>query len=173
MLRKTEVVEEVLIPVEATEKTNVLSLVSLFSSVAGFSLVGVVAGHIAMSQIGKNGEKGKWFAFAGLLLGYISIFFQFLFFILIATVMSGSMLLGAGGHHGMNNYHHNDYSHNYPQPVNPYPVYPYDLNNPSDGGIVPQDGNTYGDSSGPSQGSTDGNGDGSESDGPWNITPTE
>ena len=59
-------------------KTNVLAIVSLVSSLVGFFtgigfLVGVVCGHISLSQIKKTGEQGRGMALAGLIIGYIGI----------------------------------------------------------------------------------------------------
>lgn len=55
-------------------KTNVLAIVSLVTSLFGLSLVGIITGHIALSQIKKTGEEGRRPAFAGLAIGYVSIF---------------------------------------------------------------------------------------------------
>lgn len=52
-------------------KTNAMAIVSLVTSILGISLVGVITGHIAMSQIKKTGEQGNGLAVAGLILGYI------------------------------------------------------------------------------------------------------
>jgi hypothetical protein len=56
----------------AEEKYNVLSIVSLVSAFF-VSLVAVITGHIALSQIKRTGEKGRGLAIAGLILGYLSI----------------------------------------------------------------------------------------------------
>ncbi|HEY8591104.1 MAG TPA: DUF4190 domain-containing protein [Naasia sp.] len=55
-----------------TEKYNVLAIVSLVSAFF-ISLVAIITGHIALSQIKKTGEKGRGLAIAGLVLGYIGI----------------------------------------------------------------------------------------------------
>jgi len=52
-------------------KWNVLSIVSLATSVIGFGIVGIVTGHIALSQIKKTGEQGNVLAIIGLVLGYL------------------------------------------------------------------------------------------------------
>lgn len=52
-------------------KTNAMAIVSLVTSILGISLVGVITGHIAMSQIKKTGEQGNGLAVAGLIIGYI------------------------------------------------------------------------------------------------------
>ena len=59
-------------------KTNVLAIVSLVTSILGLSLVGIITGHIALSQIKKTGEEGRGLAIAGLIIGYVSIVFVLL-----------------------------------------------------------------------------------------------
>jgi|LakMenEpi03Aug12_release.lakeMendotaPanAssembly.Ray.scaffolds.fasta_scaffold3543769_1 hypothetical protein len=77
-------------------KTNVLAIVSLVTSILGFSLVGIITGHIGLSQIKKSGEAGSGLAIAGLVIGYISIVALVLFFFFfgaafIAAAMSGQL----------------------------------------------------------------------------------
>jgi len=54
-------------------KWNVLSIVSLVTSIVLLHLVGVITGHIALGQIKKTGEQGKVLAIIGLVLGYLGI----------------------------------------------------------------------------------------------------
>ena len=54
------------------QKTNVLAIVSLVSSFF-ISIVGIITGHIALSQIKKTGEQGRGLAIAGLIIGYIGL----------------------------------------------------------------------------------------------------
>jgi hypothetical protein len=51
-------------------KTNVLAIVSLVSAFF-VSVVGIITGHIALSQIKKTGENGRGLALAGTVLGYV------------------------------------------------------------------------------------------------------
>lgn len=60
-------------PAPAGAKWNVLSIVSLVTSIIGLSIVGVITGHISLSQIKKTGEEGRVLAIIGLVLGYIGI----------------------------------------------------------------------------------------------------
>ena len=57
----------------APAKWNVLSIVSLVTSIIGLSLVGVITGHISLSQIKKSGEEGRVLAIIGLVLGYLGL----------------------------------------------------------------------------------------------------
>jgi uncharacterized protein YacL len=56
----------------ASQKTNVLAIVSLVSAFF-ISIVGIITGHIALSQIKKTGEQGRGLAIAGLIIGYIGL----------------------------------------------------------------------------------------------------
>jgi len=55
-----------------TDKFNVLAIVSLVSAFF-ISLVAIITGHIALSQIKKTGEKGRGLAIGGLVLGYLGV----------------------------------------------------------------------------------------------------
>ena len=75
------------------KKTNVLAIVSLIASIAGFviawgigSIVGIICGHISLSQIKKTGEEGRGLAVAGLIVGYIGLALAILSVIIIAIV---------------------------------------------------------------------------------------
>jgi hypothetical protein len=64
--------------VPAPAKTNTLAVVSLFASIAGLLsgigfIIGIVCGHIALSQIKKTGQQGHGAALAGTIIGYIGV----------------------------------------------------------------------------------------------------
>ncbi|MBH0053337.1 MULTISPECIES: DUF4190 domain-containing protein [unclassified Salinibacterium] len=75
----------------APAKWNVLSIISLVTSVFGLSLVGIILGHISLSQIKKTGEQGNVLAIIGLILGYLG--FVVFLFLAIGFVIA----LGAAG----------------------------------------------------------------------------
>lgn len=59
-------------------KTNTMAIVSLISSILGFtavpvlgSIVGVITGHLSLRQIRETGENGSGLAKAGLIIGYV------------------------------------------------------------------------------------------------------
>ena len=59
-------------------KTNTLAIVSLVASLIGLVsgigfIVGIICGHISLSQIKKTGEQGRGLAIAGLIIGYVGI----------------------------------------------------------------------------------------------------
>ncbi|MFD4420748.1 DUF4190 domain-containing protein [Agromyces sp. NPDC058484] len=86
----------------AGPKTNVLAIVSLVASIAGFIIwgigfvAGVICGHISLSQIKKTGEQGRGMAVAGLIIGYIGIALTILgaiiFFAVFAAILSNPNL---------------------------------------------------------------------------------
>lgn len=61
------------------KKTNVMSIISMISSIIGLftfgilCLLGVILGHISLSQIKRTNEGGKGMAITGLIVGYIGI----------------------------------------------------------------------------------------------------
>lgn len=66
----------------STTKTSVMAIISLIGGIAGFSLVpflgsvvAIITGHLAQSEIKKSGGlvTGKGLAVAGLILGYLGI----------------------------------------------------------------------------------------------------
>ena len=52
---------------------NVLAIVSLITSLVGFSLAGIITGHLSLSQLKTSGEQGHGLALAGTIIGYASI----------------------------------------------------------------------------------------------------
>ena len=59
-------------------KTNTFAIVSLVASIAGLFtgitfLIGIIFGHLSLSQIKKSGENGRGMAIAGLIIGYIGL----------------------------------------------------------------------------------------------------
>ncbi|TQK19436.1 uncharacterized protein DUF4190 [Microbacterium sp. SLBN-154] len=88
----------------AAPRTNVLAIVSLISSIASFvvlpfigSLVGVITGHMALSQIKRTGEQGRGLALAGMIVGYVGLGFILLlvlFFLSFLPLIIGSATTG-------------------------------------------------------------------------------
>lgn len=64
--------------------TNPLAIASLIVSLIGIGIVGVILGHIALSQINRsNGyEQGRGLAIAGLIIGYAQIALGLIFVII-------------------------------------------------------------------------------------------
>lgn len=52
---------------------NPWAIASLVLGLLGTAILAVIAGHVALSQIGRTGERGTGLAIAGLVLGYLEI----------------------------------------------------------------------------------------------------
>lgn len=61
---------------------NVLGIISFATALLGISIVGIVLGHISLSQIKRTGEQGRVFAILGLVLGYLGILAAVVFLII-------------------------------------------------------------------------------------------
>ncbi len=76
---------------------NVLAIVSLVSAFF-ISLVAIITGHIALSQIKKTGEKGRGLAIGGLVLGYLgvvaTIIVVIVWFVVIAAAINDGSITG-------------------------------------------------------------------------------
>jgi peptidyl-prolyl cis-trans isomerase B (cyclophilin B) len=65
-------------------RTNPLAIVSLVSAFV-VSLVAVIAGHIALHQITRSGDKGRGLAIAGVVLGYAGLIAGTIALVLLIT----------------------------------------------------------------------------------------
>ena len=76
------------------ERTNVLAIVAL---VAAFvvPLVGIICGHIALSQIKRTGERGRALAIWALVLGYLGILLGIVYAVVIIGVIASGVASGA------------------------------------------------------------------------------
>lgn len=90
-------------------KTNTLALVSLICGVLGWfmapviaSIVAIVTGHMARSQIRQSGgrEEGDGLAIGGLVLGYASLVLGLIGIVFVILVFVGVLGLGLLGAHG-------------------------------------------------------------------------
>ncbi len=57
----------------ASARTNTLAIISLITSIVGIGIVGIITGHIGLSQIKKTHEQGRGMAIAGLVIGYVEV----------------------------------------------------------------------------------------------------
>ena len=78
--------------VPQSEKTNTLALVAFIGSFF-VSLVGIIVGHIALSQIKRTGEKGHGFALAGTIIGYVMFVLTALAVAVIIAVLAAEASL--------------------------------------------------------------------------------
>lgn len=74
-----------------TDRYNILAIIGFIASFF-VSVVGIVLGFIALSQIKRTGEKGRGLAIAAIVIGFaaliIGIFASVAFFAALATVPS-------------------------------------------------------------------------------------
>jgi hypothetical protein len=82
-------------PAAPVAKWNVLSIVSLVTSVLGASIVGVITGHIALNQIKKTGEQGNVLAIIGLIVGYLGVVGWLIFW---AIIIFGTIVASTTGY---------------------------------------------------------------------------
>lgn len=68
----------------SSRSTNVCAILALVFGLLG-GLLGVVFGHIALSQISRTGENGRGLAVAGLALGYLSVAVWSIFIIAVIS----------------------------------------------------------------------------------------
>lgn len=73
-----------------SNKTNGLAIASLITSFF-ISIVGIILGHIALSQIKRTGEGGRGLAIAGLVIGYLGLVFGIIFAISMLGLAAGSV----------------------------------------------------------------------------------
>jgi hypothetical protein len=80
-----------IVPAVRSGELNVLALVALIASCIGFTIPGIVMGHIALLQIKKTGESGHGLALAAVIVGYalfaltivvIIVYVIFIFFVI-------------------------------------------------------------------------------------------
>jgi peptidyl-prolyl cis-trans isomerase B (cyclophilin B) len=75
--------------VAPVQKTNGLAIAALITGIVGVSILGVIFGHISLSQIKTRNEGGKGMAIAGLVLGYVGIA-GWIFWIIIFAAAAAS-----------------------------------------------------------------------------------
>ena len=77
---------------------NVLAIVSLIASLVGFSLAGIITGHLSLNQLKTSGEQGHGLALAGVIVGYATIALGLLIALIfiIAAVLFPLLFIGFG-----------------------------------------------------------------------------
>ena len=76
----------------AAEKTNGIAIAALISSFF-VSVLGIILGFVALSQIKKSGENGRGLALAGIIIGFVAVGITVL--IIILQVVAVAALTGA------------------------------------------------------------------------------
>lgn len=65
---------------------TVVSIIALFASCIGFTVPGIVLGHLALHKLKTNGQAGRGLAIAALVVGYI------LFVVTVVLVVAWALL---------------------------------------------------------------------------------
>jgi peptidyl-prolyl cis-trans isomerase B (cyclophilin B) len=76
-------------------RTNVLSIVSLVTSILGLAVVPIIIGHISLSQIKRTREQGRVMAIIGLTIGYLSLLGYLIVIGIAVVVFVGRGMSGA------------------------------------------------------------------------------
>jgi hypothetical protein len=71
-----------------SQKTNGFAIASLICSLLCVSLLGIIFGHVGLSQINRNREGGRGLAVAGLILGYIGLVATIAIYVLVFAAAS-------------------------------------------------------------------------------------
>jgi hypothetical protein len=58
---------------QVLQPTNAFAIVALVCALIGGSVLGIVFGHVALSQIRRTGERGEGMANAALVIGYLAL----------------------------------------------------------------------------------------------------
>ncbi|NQX29966.1 DUF4190 domain-containing protein [Microbacteriaceae bacterium VKM Ac-2854] len=72
------------------ERYNLLAIIGFIASFF-VSVVGIILGFVALSQIKRTGERGRGLAIAGIIIGFVSIVV-----VIIAVIASVSIGINAG-----------------------------------------------------------------------------
>ena len=60
-------------PVYYADRTNGLAVAAMILGILSFTVIPIILGHVALSQIARSGERGRGMAIAGVVLGWVWI----------------------------------------------------------------------------------------------------
>jgi hypothetical protein len=86
-------------PYPAARPTNTMAIVALVSSLV-MAPLGIIFGHISLSQIKRSGDDGRGLALAGTVIGYVGTAFAVLgvvFFLVVMGAMSAAVHQAGSG----------------------------------------------------------------------------
>jgi hypothetical protein len=84
--------------------TNVLAIISLIASCVGFTVPGIIMGHIALHQIRLTGEGGHGLALAGLIVGYVLFAIALILTVLYVLLFIGLLAWGTANASTISNF---------------------------------------------------------------------
>ncbi|GIT81491.1 hypothetical protein LLS1_31600 [Leifsonia sp. LS1] len=76
-----------------SERWNVLAIVGFVGSFF-VSLLGIILGFIALSQIRRTGERGRGLAIAGIVIGFVAVVVTVLWLILVLVLFANAAANG-------------------------------------------------------------------------------
>lgn len=83
------------VPASTKAPMNVLAVVGFVLSLVGFSVISIVLGAIALSQIKRKGERGRGFALAAIWIGVLATIIWIVMFVTLVTAsMNGVPIKG-------------------------------------------------------------------------------
>ena len=88
-------------PYPVARPTNTMAIVALVTSLI-IAPLGIIFGHISLSQIKRSGEDGRGLAIAGTVIGYVGTVFAALsivFFLVVMGAMTATVHRAGSGHH--------------------------------------------------------------------------
>ncbi|PPF53998.1 MULTISPECIES: DUF4190 domain-containing protein [unclassified Rathayibacter] len=69
----------------ASDRYNILAIIGFIASFF-VSIVGIVLGFIALSQIKRTGEKGRGLALAAVIIGFVAIIITIISFVALFSI---------------------------------------------------------------------------------------
>ncbi len=69
------------------QPTNTIAILALIFALL-LGPIGVIFGHIALSQIKRTGEQGRGLAIAGLVIGYVALAFLVIYIVFLVVVFA-------------------------------------------------------------------------------------
>jgi hypothetical protein len=77
-------------PASSSEKWNVLSIIGFVLVFFGFSVISIILGFIALSQIKNTGERGRGLAIWAIILGFASIIIGIIVWVAVVATLAAN-----------------------------------------------------------------------------------
>jgi hypothetical protein len=77
-------------PASSGEKWNILAIIGFVIVFFGFSVISIILGFIALSQIKNTGERGRGLAIWAIILGFASIIIGIIVWIAVVATLAAN-----------------------------------------------------------------------------------
>ncbi|SMH31222.1 protein of unknown function [Rathayibacter oskolensis] len=77
----------------ATDRYNILAIIGFIASFF-VSVVGIVLGFVALSQIKRTGEKGRGLAIAAIVIGFLAVIVSIIAFVALFALAASAPTTG-------------------------------------------------------------------------------